>query len=1090
MHQVCDGTPHCKESNETDGSSDEWVEAKEGSLLFRPGCNFFNDTSAQPPCQSLHGYHYSRCGGLAPEDPTICTNVIVAAGSGEEGCRNCTKEDGEEMWRCNNGECIALVKKRDGRPDCKDKSDEVTLDVTWWHILLSTITVVLIGMFISIFCRSLATKNCKGCFHCNLCSSDNKCKANAKFYTQLSTPGQAGEESSDQVDGSGDCSDDMLKELYPDDDIPEDLIGFLDDKTLNWDQRERNEKEAAFFGRYSPISIKPTVLKEVENLYAQVHLDPIRYHHLYMYLAHRSATVKELAKVTRQLFQWELQMHGNTKLEVVKCWRLHLGASNLTGMVINSVADEKTLASRCEATCYPVRNMFRRGRRWVFSKVFGGIEDRKDHMLYKIFTLLWESLVPFVEASFFYFEQLKNIVYLYIFHTALEDMTKAKGGPTHSDHSFELFMVVFMILGILLTHLLFLWYSFVYAEDIFEVGHNREKCKGNTSNVTVKYIFFKFIAMFLSPLMPVYVLANHIWYESKLRMKRRHLQTVEDDLSEGEFYANSDDEKKKFEENRKKKIRDRIDLYKQVLFLETKSLKYRKFYSYFRVTSAVLESVTQVVVLILLLFVCGRAGRSINLDVGVEHHLYSFFDISSDDSGILSGLNLMRDVVMGASILWSMFVIISALVKYWYQAKNLAVSLQGQICLGLYFLALSVNRLTTIISLFANTQPLDAPFDDGSPGSEPKIGITGAFAIFLALVVFLRPLCVLIYKWNFSRNFSISWDKFKWSEVVDRFINLLVNCLVVTPFMVQTENITVLKELNEQFMGADSDSKERLEKRRNSLKRKTSVMRMSSLVENQTNRQAEVLQNYNGVFMPNMNFFTSAFLYNDLRDLIRDLWWEDPSRHLDLDRIMKAVREQQAQKSSLKTILETLDQDQLKENIRITLDHLEQVGMVNQPMLNPVQTKREYFWLFLFVIVENAIALLVEVINGGVMTREGHYYSWDVRLISLLVAWVFLIAYYKKYHMTRDITTKPVCGTWLHYIPVWFCCKSDTGISAPLNEDATERMISRGDERDSGVSGYRSTAGQSRPRHRSQNCSTDPSQIPLLPLQPSRVENT
>ena len=33
-----------------------------------------------------------------------------------------------------------------------------------------------------------------------------------------------------QVDGSGDCSDDMLKELYPDDDIPEDLIGFLDDK--------------------------------------------------------------------------------------------------------------------------------------------------------------------------------------------------------------------------------------------------------------------------------------------------------------------------------------------------------------------------------------------------------------------------------------------------------------------------------------------------------------------------------------------------------------------------------------------------------------------------------------------------------------------------------------------------------------------------------------------------------------------------------------------------------------------------------------------------------------------------------------------
>ena len=180
--------------------------------------------------------------------------------------------------------------------------------------------------------------------------------------------------------------------------------------------------------------------------------------------------------------------------------------------------------------------------------------------------------------------------------------------------------------------------------------------------------------------------------------------------------------------------------------------------------------------------------------------------------------------------------------------------------------------------MFATTQPLppNVPFDDGS--TNPKINIIGAFAIFVFLVVILRPLGVVTYKWNFSRNFKIKWEKFKWSEVVDRFVNVLVNCLVVTPFMVQTENIMVLKELNEKFMDM-----ERLEKRRNSLKRKTSVMRMSSLVE-QPNRQAEVLQDYNGVFMPNMNFFTSAFLYNDFRDLIRDLWWEDPSRWFIFDK--------------------------------------------------------------------------------------------------------------------------------------------------------------------------------------------------------------
>ena len=33
-----------------------------------------------------------------------------------------------------------------------------------------------------------------------------------------------------KVDGSGDCSDDLLQLHYPDEDIPQELIGFLDDK--------------------------------------------------------------------------------------------------------------------------------------------------------------------------------------------------------------------------------------------------------------------------------------------------------------------------------------------------------------------------------------------------------------------------------------------------------------------------------------------------------------------------------------------------------------------------------------------------------------------------------------------------------------------------------------------------------------------------------------------------------------------------------------------------------------------------------------------------------------------------------------------
>ena len=39
-------------------------------------------------------------------------------------------------------------------------------------------------------------------------------------------------------------------------------------------------------------------------------------------------------------------------------------------------------------------------------------------------------------------------------------------------------------------------------------------------------------------------------------------------------------------------VRERMEMYKHVLWLERKSLIFRKLYSYFRVTSAVLESVS------------------------------------------------------------------------------------------------------------------------------------------------------------------------------------------------------------------------------------------------------------------------------------------------------------------------------------------------------------------------------------------------------------------------------------------------------------------------------------------------------------------
>ena len=62
--------------------------------------------------------------------------------------------------------------------------------------------------------------------------------------------------------------------------------------------------------------------------------------------------------------------------------------------------------------------------------------------------------------------------------------------------------------------------------------------------------------------------------------------------------------------------------------------------------------------------------------------------------------------------------------------------------------------------------------------------------------------------------------------------------------------------------------------------------------------------------------------------------------------------------------------EEIDSKIRNTLESLEEAGLVNKPLLNPVPTKREYFWLFMIVILENLIALIVEAAVGGFGTTK------------------------------------------------------------------------------------------------------------------------
>jgi hypothetical protein len=71
------------------------------------------------------------------------------------------------------------------------------------------------------------------------------------------------------------------------------------------------------------------------------------------------------------------------------------------------------------------------------------------------------------------------------------------------------------------------------------------------------------------------------------------------------------------------------------------------------------------------------------------------------------------------------------------QSKNLAVSGGGQVVLLAYLSTLTFNRLTTFISLFSTTQPLN--FDNGH--HEPLIHLGWAIIVFGLMVSGNTPLC-------------------------------------------------------------------------------------------------------------------------------------------------------------------------------------------------------------------------------------------------------------------------------------------------------------------------------------------------------------
>ncbi len=99
------------------------------------------------------------------------------------------------------------------------------------------------------------------------------------------------------------------------------------------------------------------------------------------------------------------------------------------------------------------------------------------------------------------------------------------------------------------------------------------------------------------------------------------------------------------------------------------------------------QSFNMIVVLVVIVVVSGRPGRDVPLVRGVTEKIVDFFQMSPDSSSdssvlgssVLRDLDLVWSVAIMGSILYSLLMILSALVRYIYQCKDQNLILTGKV---------------------------------------------------------------------------------------------------------------------------------------------------------------------------------------------------------------------------------------------------------------------------------------------------------------------------------------------------------------------------------------------------------------------------
>lgn len=737
--------------------------------------------------------------------------------------------------------------------------------------------------------------------------------------------------------------------------------------------------------------------KTARCLYSKIHQKPEQYYHLYNYLYLRYPTNEKLKKYTALLQNWELEIHDKytdqqTKhLELLKCWRLHLGSTHLLKRVI-----ESTLPAGKWDFLKQKWKLFQDAVRCKRQKILSKNELMKKcfEKVYNVIIRIFYGLMPLLYSFLLYFETLKNLSFAYLIYMSLKDLEATN--HQKRDLGFETALLGFLLSSIILTQLIFIVISYHYL------------LKQMTQTIPWPNILktFGLCSSLLGPLIPSFAFANYIHYSQKEYLLRRDLQVPRQtpfntDQKQYKFTSpNQNDsinnhcavEEHCDEKSDNEYLKNtRVDLYRKILNLQMHKKSSAQLYANFRVVSASIESYITIVILIII-FTCDN-GENGTMSNAISQRLKHFLDFKSepgeDSHSFLKYFYTSRVWIFVVFSSYSFLMMATSLVKYVNVYKDEQMYWGGQVFLFLYFTSHLITRITLAAAIYVTPHLVSNSANDLLISRIPA----SIFGVMFFVVHFF-----VIYWYKHQKI-----ESFRKAPKLERLIHVLVNTLVVVPFRTSWSNII---------------SDKCCELKSNEISRHQKGGHMERAISESENCVREI-QNDN----------TCRVRLTEQNKEIEKLWWKNTKKELTFGDV----------KSSLP--------DQTECNtVQTVLDYLCENGYINKVFyFQPRQTKQEYFWLFIFHLLVNGMSLIIERCNGGIMTDKGRYISWDIRLGSFLVGLVFLWIYYSRYHLDKYLSSAETVKQRLKMFFIFICkekVKPMTSIPNSLYEEYMDHSCS------------------------------------------------